>query len=880
MKWHHTGAGQRRKSATEAISNKKPAHGKVILPESAEVVIVGGGAAGCSALYQLSKRGIRAILLESSKLTAGTTWHTAGMCWSLRPSETEIELLRATRSTLAELERETGENAGWINNGGLFIAHSENRMQEYRRLVDMGKVFGLDARLLTAREAKEIFPLLDEKALVGGIYSPRDGTMDPAMMVAALTKCAKSRGAQVFEDCSVTGILTDDKTFGSKQVTGVVTDHGVVRTNCVLNASGVWSRHITRMVNLDIPLIPMKHAYIVTESMPHVRNLPNIRDHDFKIYLKIQGESMSIGGYELNPIILDDVPNDFSFGLYELDWNVFNAHMEAMTALVPELATTGIKSTVCGPESFTPDHKPIMGEDPRCAGFFYSCGYNSAGMMFSGGCGEQIAEWIAHGRPRKHMFAYDIRRFTPDQTRNMMWTIERSHESYAKNYSIVFPQDQPLAGRNFKTSLFHEELVKRGSVMEERQGWERPGWFLKKGTAPVPAYDYYGSYENAKNENCKYIELLEQDATFDFPVHFNNIKEEALACRNNAVLFDMSYFGKFYLCGPDVPAAADYIFTGNTGADIDRTVYTCVLNNQGGTESDCTMTWILPRSHGIADPIFKGKALYVVSGGLSSYHTWAHIRRVIADKGFNVSLHDATDQMGILSLQGPNSRKILQNIIDEDLSNDKMPFSTSKLVKANGNFVRAFRLSFVGELGYELHIPNRYCEKVFQGIIESGKLWNLKPAGYRALYSLSCEKGYHLWNSDLRSDDNPIEANLGFTCRKDGKYLGSDVVEKLRKEGITKKLVTLHVEEQVPMWGLETVYRNGEIVGYLRRAEYAHTLGYSIGHSYIKHPKDEIVTNEFLMSGKYEVEIRGKMYPAQMYLKSPFDPHNKRLLDV
>ncbi|CAB0037881.1 unnamed protein product [Trichogramma brassicae] len=807
------------------------------------------------------------------------------MCWSLRPCETEIGLLRSTQRLAAELQEqlEEGESSGWSQNGGLFIAHSEQRMDEYRRLVDIGKVFGVGARMIDSLAAKELFPLLDERAFLGAIHSPKDGLLEPAQMVAALVKLSKRRGAEVFEDCPVTRILMDEKMFGARHVTGVETEHGVIRTDKVLNACGAWSKKLAKSMKLDIPLTPMKHAYVVTEALAGdaVRGCPNIRDHDYSIYIKVQGDSLHIGGYEANPIILRCVPKDFKFGLYDLDWNVFNAHLESMVSLVPELGKTGIKSTVCGPESFTPDHKPIMGEDPRCSGFFYSCGYNSAGMMLSGGCGEEIAEWIINGRPKAHMFFYDIRRFTPEQSKDMVWANERSHEAYVKNYSIVFPHDQPLAGRNFQTSPFHELLLKSGAVMEERQGWERPGWYLSdESTAPVPAYDYYGSYGTTRHQGNRYIDLLAQDHTFDFPPHFDNIREEALACRNNAALFDLSYFGKFYLCGPDAQKAADYLFTAKTDSDIDKTVYTTMLNAKGGTEADCTITWILPGSSSVVDPIFKGKALYIVSAGLSSYHTWAHIRRVIAEKGFNVSLSDATNQMGVLSLQGQNSQKILQNIVNEDLFADDFPFSTSKLMKANGRKVRLFRISFVGELGYELHVPLESCERVYRGIMEYGKRWRLKLAGYRALYSLSCEKGYHLWNSDLRSDDSPLEANLGFTCRKDGKYLGSQAVEELRKSGVKKRLVTLHVKHQVPMWGLETVYRDGEIVGYLRRAEYAHYFGYSIGHAYIKHPRGEMVTKEFLEAGNYEVEIKGKLFPADMYLKSPFDPQNKRLLNV
>ncbi|XP_014204461.1 sarcosine dehydrogenase, mitochondrial [Copidosoma floridanum] len=868
------------KSASSEAVVKKP-EPSIDLPESADVVVIGGGVAGCSALYQLAKQGLRAVLLERSKLTSGTTWHTAGMVWSLRPSEIEIQLLRATQDTIAELENETGDNVGWTNNGGLFIAHNDVRMDEYRRLVDMGKVLGVGARLITPHEARDLFPLLDPAAFRGAIHSPRDGSLDPAMLTAALSKCARSRGAKLVENCPVTRILTDERTFGSRRVKGVETEHGIVRTSCVLVASGAWSRSIARMAKLDVPLVPMKHAYIVTEPIPGAvtRGAPNVRDHDYNIYMKVQAETLQIGGYEANPIILRCVPRDFNFGLYELDWNVFNAHLESMVKIVPELATTGIKSTVCGPESFTPDHKPIMGEDPRCSGFFYSCGYNSAGMMYSGGCGQTIADWIVNGRPKDHVFPYDIRRFTPEQASDMVWANERSHEAYVKNYSIVFPNDQPLGGRNFKTSSFHDFLVKEGAVMEERQGWERPGWFLKDGTAPVQPYDYYGSYGTTKNPKNRYADVLAQDHTFDYPAHHDIIQEEALACRNNAVLFDMSYFGKFYLCGPDVQLVADYLFTAKTDSDVDRIVYTCMLNERGGIEGDCTVTWILPGSSGVADPIFKGKALYVVSGGLSSYHTWAHIRRAIAKKGFNVSLHDATHQMGILSLQGPNSQKILQNVVDSDISDEAFPFSTSKLMRANGKLVRAFRISFVGELGYELHIPLQSCEKVYHGLVEQGKQMDFKLAGYRALYGLSCEKGYHLWNADLRSDDNPIEANLGFTCRKDGGYLGSEAVENLRKNGVKRKFAILHVKDKVPLWGMETVYRNKEIVGYLRRAEYAPHFGYSIGHAYVNHPNDDIVTNEFLESGEYEVEVLGKMHPAEIYLKSPFDPQNKRLLN-
>ncbi|XP_063973708.1 sarcosine dehydrogenase, mitochondrial [Diachasmimorpha longicaudata] len=848
------------------------------LPEFADVVIIGGGSAGTNALYHLAKRGSNAILLERSKLTSGTTWHTAGMYWRLRPSDVDIQLLSSTRTTLVNIEEETGLNPGYIQNGGIFIAHNETRMDEYRRLVTAGKYLGVEAHILSAHETKELFPLLDEKVIVGSIYCPQDGSMDPTMLTAALTKAAKNHGARIIEDCPVTKIVTEEQEYGWRKITGVETPFGLIRTKCVLNAAGAWSKNVAKMAGVDIPLIAMKHAYVVTERIEGVQGLPNIRDHDGSIYIKAQGSSLAIGGYEPNPIILKSLAKDFTFSLYELDWTVFNTHINSVVELIPKIKTSGIQSNVCGPESFTPDHKPIMGEDPKCAGLFYSCGYNSAGMMYGGGCGEQIASWIIDGRPERHMYSYDIRRFIPEQRRDQVWANERSHESYAKNYSIVFPHDAPLSGRQFKKDLFHDLLIKNGAVMEEALGWERPAYYQPGKITNIQPYDYMGSYGSSKNRRNDYAEVLKREYTFGFPEHHGLIGSEALACRNKAALFNLSYFGKFYLCGAQAQEAADFLFTANVNRETNRTIYTCSLNKYGGVEADCTVTSIEAGSGGVADPIFQRKAFYVVAGGSSSYHTYSHLNRIIRKRGFEATIHNATDTMGILSLQGPNSRYILEDITNKDLSDKLFPFSTCQILDINSNLVRAFRLSFVGELGYELHIPSQSCEKVFKALMEAGKVYGMKLAGFRAMYSLSCEKGYHLWNCDLRMDDNPVEAGLGYVCRRQGEYNGKKAVEKLRNSGVTKKMVHLHVKSPVRLWGLEAVYRDDEIVGYLRRGDYSYVYNNSIGHAYISNPSSDKVTKQFLESGKYEVEVMGTRYPAEVFLHSPFDPENKRLL--
>ncbi|XP_011259661.2 sarcosine dehydrogenase, mitochondrial [Camponotus floridanus] len=869
-----------RNNRTITTYNGKNEMKNIDIPSNADVVVIGGGSAGCNALYQLGKRGINAVLLDKSKLISGTTWHTAGLVWCLRGvNDIETEMLKGSRLLYASLQEETDINPGWINNGGLLIAQSPARVAEYERLVTSCKNFGIDAYLIDPAETKKKFPLLDENAFLAAIYSPADGTIDPAMLINALTKSAEKNGCKIIEDCPVTKILTEDND-GHKIIRGVETPYGIIKTNVVLNAAGVWSGTIAQMVGLSIPLTPMKHAYIVTEPM-NVQGLPNIRDPDRSIYFRVQGGTLSIGGYESNPIILKLAPEDFSFSLYELNWDVFNAHVEAMNELIPILATTGIRTTVCGPESFTPDHKPIMGEDPRCTGFYYSCGYNSAGMMFGGGCGEQAALWIINGRPDKYMFSHDIRRFIPEQRKNLAWITERSQEAYAKNYEIIYPHDERLSGRNLKIDPFHNLLINEGAVMEERQGWERPGWFLLNNkTAAALPYDYGGCYDTPKNTNDIYADVLKTEYTFDFPPHDNIIREEALSCRNNVALFNLSYFGKFYICGPEARKAADYIFTSQVDREINKTVYTCMLNEKGGVEGDCTVTGLESGLGGVVDPIFKGKAFYIVSAGMSSYHIWAHINKIVREKDFNVSVHNVTEQIGILSVQGPNSCQVLQMLIKDDLSNKSFPRCTSKLARINGELVHMFRLSFVGEFGYELHIPKSSCEKVYKALMECGKKYDMKLAGYRALYSLSCEKGNHLWGTDLRSDDNPIEAGLEAACRKNGKYLGKASVDWARKNGVKKRMVHLHINDDIPLWGLENVYRNNQLVGYLRRAEHGYTFKSSIGQAYITAPNGQNITKEFLETGTYQIEAMRKKYPARMYLRSPFDPQNKRTLGI
>ncbi|XP_068925341.1 sarcosine dehydrogenase, mitochondrial [Petaurus breviceps papuanus] len=855
------------------------------LPNSADVVIVGGGSLGCQTLYHLTKLGLtNIVLLERDKLTSGTTWHTAGLLWQLRPSDVEVELLAHTRQVVShDLEKETGLNTGWIQNGGLFIASNSQRLDEYKRLMSLGKAYGIESHVLTPAETKALYPLMNVEDLYGTLYVPQDGTMDPAGICTALTRAATARGAKVIENCPVTGIQVRTDDFGVRRVAAVDTDYGSIQTPCVVNCAGVWATSLGKMAGVKVPLVAMHHAYVVTERIEGIQNTPNVRDHDASIYLRLQGDALSMGGYEYNPIFCGQVSAKFAFGLFDLNWDVFTQHIEGCIKRVPILEKTGIKSTVCGPESFTADHKPLMGEAPELRGFFLGCGFNSAGMMLGGGCGKELAHWIVHGRPEKDMYGYDIRRFHHSLTDNRLWIQERSHESYAKNYSTVFPHDEPLAGRNMRRDPLHEELLQQGCVFQERHGWERPGWFNPKGPAPILPYDYYGAYAHQRHEDYKYNRLLGDEYTFDFPPHHDIIQKECLSCRNAVAVFDMSYFGKFYLVGPEARKAADWLFSADVHRSPGSTVYTCMLNHQGGTESDLTVSCLArdPEAFPLT-PSFEGDAYYLAVGGAVAQYNWSHITTVLQDKKFNCQLIDCTEDMGTISVQGPNSRAVLQEVLETDLSNEAFPFSTHKLVKAAGHLVRAIRLSFVGEMGWELHIPKASCVPVYKAVMKAGAKHGIVNAGYRAMDSLSIEKGYRHWHEDLRSDDSPLEAGLAFTCKLKSTipFLGREALEKQRASGLLRRLVRFTIDKKVPMFGLEAIWRNEKVVGYIRKADFGFTINKTIAYGYIQNPEGGPVSLEFVQSGDYALERMGVIYPAQAHTKSSFDPDNKRIKGI
>ncbi|CAE8692195.1 unnamed protein product [Polarella glacialis] len=850
-----------------------------------------------------------AVLLERHQLTAGTTWHSAGMHWRLRPTDADIELNAYSRMMCKQLEEET-EISSWTENGGLFVATNKERLAEYQRFAETGKYFGIESQVLSPAEVKEVHPLLRVDDVYGGIYSPGDGTIDPTGITNAYAKAARKLGAGIYENVEVSGIEVEEYfTPGgaqSKRIQAVTTACGArIATKVVVNAGGCWANAVAAMAGVEIPLRAMKHAMVLTEPLPGMhKGLPNVRDHDLSVYLKTQGDSMAIGGYEQNPEFWDADPK-FAFGLFELDYDTFGQNLAGHIQRCPQIETTGIKTTVCGPESFTPDHKPLMGPHPGLRGLYHACGFNSMGMMLGGGAGREITKWIMTGSPEVDLFSFDCSRFHPDTTANARWVKDRTHESYAKTYAIVFPHDEALAGRGMRKSAFHDELVARGCVHQARHGFERPGWFdasMKPGSQVPKPYDYYGAYEEGawrlcekdqeegipKHEEHLYNDLIEKDLTFSWPASHHIVAEEVRATREGVAFFDQSYFGKLFLRGPDADQAVQYL----CGADMEgkkfgSVTYTPLCNVRGGVEADLTVTKL-------EDP--EGSSYYYFAAGGNTYTKdleW--IRGVLEDRGFRAAITDESDSSALLTVQGPHSRPLLQSLVTSghSLENDAFPFSTGQWLEIAGHRLLALRLTFVGERGYELHVPTASAMQVYKAVREAGEHYGAKhgvpvcDAGYKAIDSLSAEKNLRHWHADLSNRDTPLEAGIGFTVlsklKRSGPdapdFLGRAALEAQRAAGLKRKLVCLILESgDVPLHGAETMLRDGECIGYVRSTAFGHTIGRSIAYGYVDCPKSETkITNAWLEAGKWQIGDKGSLHAANLSLKAPFDPANERV---
>ena len=895
------------------------------LPARVDTVVIGGGCVGASVALHLQQRGLSTLLLERHALTAGTTWHTAGMLWRLRPSYVDIELHGYTRELAIALEADPSVGvASWVENGGLFVAVNRERLAEYERLSEAGRLYGIESHVLSPTQTRDVHPLLEVSDVYGSMYSPTDGTLDPAGLTQAYTRKARNLGAKVHEGVSVASIETVphapaaggvDAGRGTRVVAIHTADGQRVETTHVVNACGAWANELAATAGVQLPLLAMKHAYVVTDAIEGMHGgLPNVRDHDLSIYLKAQGSALALGGYETNPEFWRYADPSFAFGLFELDWETFLQNTEGHIRRCPAVESAGISSTVCGPESFTPDHKPLVGPDATVSGYWSCCGFNSMGMMLSGGMGRELAKWIETGASSLNLFAYDPARFHKQNVADGGWVRSTTHESYAKTYAIVFPHDEPLAGRLSRTSALHDALAKRGCVFQARHGYERPGWFDPSGAVggaeagPPPLlpkpYDYYGAYAEEgsgwrleegidsvpKHSEHAYEEFINGELTFDWPASHELTARECAAARTGAALFDQSYFGKLVIDGPDADAAMQWL----CGADVEGRVpgdviYTPLCNAHGGVEADLTVS-----------KLEGERGWYICTGGATQSRDRRWIARALEEGGYGlgsgkVNLHDCSDDLTLLSVQGPLSRRLLAPLVsDGALDNlSAFPFSSMRELSVAGvSGVRCLRLTFVGELGFELHMPAEHAPSVYAAIQErAAELAEatgrpIADAGYRAIDSLSAEKNFRHWHADLSNADSPLEAGIGFTVlpklkRADAPdFLGRSALVAQRAAGLRKRLVCLVLDDvdAPPLHGSESLIRNGEVVGLVRSSAYGHTIKRMVLTGYANVPEtNQKKPLEWLRQGEWAVSSRrGTPLGATLHLKAPFDPSGLR----
>lgn len=807
------------------------------LPTQAEVVIVGGGVIGCSIAYHLTRAGVSdVVLLERQQLTSGTTWHAAGLIGQLRENLNMTMLAKYTAELYLDLERETGQATGYKLNGSLASANNPGRMEELVRRASMAKVFGLQVDVLGPQGLKDLHPLLDVSDLVGGIYIPRDGQADPVGITQALARGARMRGAQIHEKTKVERILVD-----GRQVVGVQTADGVIRARKVVLACGMWTRELAASVGVSVPLHACEHFYIVTESLPGVTpNLPVYRDFDNCAYYKEDAGKILLGAFEpvAKPWGMNGIREDFCFDELPYDFDHFAPVLEAAMKRMPILQTAGIRTFFCGPESFTPDDRHHVGRVPELDGLFVAAGLNSVGILSAGGVGKVMTPWIIDGKPDADYNGIDIRR-NPSFMRNRSFLHDRVTETLGLLYSTHWPFYQYRTGRGVRRSAFHDQWRSLRACFGETAGWERPNWFAPAGVEP--RYEYSFGRQN----------------WFEFS------KAEHRAVRENVGLLDLSSYSKFRVQGADAERVLNHISANDVAVEPGRIVYTQWLNEQAGIEADLTVTRL-------AEDDFL-----VVTGATTQVRDFDWLRRHIPADARCIAT-DVTSSYAVLSLMGPQSRALLQSLTPDDLSNPAFAFGQSREIELGYALVRASRITYVGELGWELYIPTEFAAQVFEVLWAAGQRFGLMPVGMHAMNSLRIEKAYRHWGHDISDEDTPIEAGLSFAVKAaKASFIGREAFLRQKENGVNKRLAQFLLEDpERLLYHFEPIYRDGVIAGYVTSGMYGHTLGGAIGLGYVKHAGG--VDADYVKSGRYEIEVAGVRVPARVSLQPLYDPTSAR----
>jgi len=809
------------------------------LPSHARAVVIGGGIVGCSTAYHLTRLGWRdVVLLERGSLSCGTTWHAAGLVGQLRSSANMTQLIRYSTELYASLEAETGQATGWKRCGSLSVARTAERLIQLKRTASMARGFGVEAELISLGEAARRWPLMRTDDLTGAVWIPGDGKANPADVTAALARGARAGGVRICENVKLTGI-----TVVNGGVAGVRTSAGDVSCEVVVNCGGLWAREIGRLGGVTVPLHPVEHMYVVTRPFDGVPpDLPVMRDPDGHVYFKEEVGGLVMGGFEpvAKPWLSRDVPEDFAFTLLKEDWQQFEVLMTNAMVRVPALASAEVHRLVNGPESFTPDNQFILGEAPELRRFFVGAGFNSAGIASAGGAGRALAEWIVEGRPTMDLWPVDIRRFARWHG-NERWLRERMVEAVGLHYAMAWPLRDYRSGRGVRRSPLHDRLGAKGAAFGSKMGWERANWFATDGARPETIYSF-GS------QNWRPYAAAEHRAA-----------REAVA------VFDQTSFAKLLLEGPDAEAVLQRLCANDVAVPSGKVVYTGMLSERGGYESDLTVTRL------------AADAYFIVTGAAQATRDADWIRRHIPEEA-RARLTDVTSSHAVLSVMGPGSRALLQRLTGADLSSAAFPFGTMQEIGIGHAVVRAVRITYVGELGWELYVPMECAAGVYDAVVEAGADLGLRDAGYYALESLRLEKGYRAWGRDVTPDDTPLEAGLEFAVRLDkpGGFIGREALLAQKERGVRKRLVIFTLEDaEARPWGDEPILRNGALVGWVTSAAFGHTLGRPVAMGYVRHA--ERVDQAFVESGGYEIEIAGERFHARAHLRAPYDPAGARV---
>jgi sarcosine dehydrogenase len=802
------------------------------LPTHARVVIIGGGAIGCSIAYHLSQMGERDIvLLEKSGLTHGATWHAAGLVGQLRSKRNLTRLMQNSVELYGRLEQETGQAIEWHPAGSLRLASSEARWSELKRSLTTARSFGFEIYDLSPKEAQDKFPLITLDGIVGALFIPSDGYVDPSSLTQALAKGARTRGVRIHEGVLVTGFTRKDR-----RITQVATNQGTITCEIVVNAAGMWARQIGQMAGARVPAGVVEHQYMVTEKSQKVpKGLPTLRDPDKIFYLKPDVGALVVGGWEKNTVPFGSRGVPFEFGRELLPSNFERFEQVIMPAAerIPTLNEMGIRSLINGPIPISPDGEPIMGLAPELDNFYVACGFTS-GIAASGGAGRAMAQWILNGAPDLDLWAFDIRRFGYHHM-SQRYIDERAVESYWRYYQIHWPVEEMRSGRGGRRSPLYQTLASQGAVFGSRFGWERPNWFAP---ARVLAADE-PSFEGRPN-------------------WFDAVALEHKAVRERVALIDQTSFTKFDISGPGAFAALQRIAANDLAKPPGAVTYTQLCNVRGGIEADLTMIRLAEDS------------FYVVTGsgfGIRDSHWIAtHLPR-----DGSVVMQDVTSSRAVINLCGPLSRQVLERATDDDVSNTAFPYMHAREIRIGFAPVLAVRITYVGELGWELHIPTEYAQHVYERLWEIGRAFGIVNAGYRAIETLRLEKRYLYWGADISPDYNPYEAGLGFcVALSKGEFIGREALARIKAEGPKRRLCCFLLDKPAPVYGGEAIRRAGHVLGVTSSGGFGHTIGKSIVFGYVA-AADSGHTD-------YEIETFGKVVPATRSPAVPYDSERKRIL--